>query len=459
MSNQRNQRRGIAVSWAGAEGRAATLIGVIAPTTERLPGGFRYLDSYNGPPISPHLDYQTSQSEQPRFFPLSAVGQGHLRDSERDDLHQVFLSALPGDWGRTVMASHSPTYVRASPFEKLWMLDERRVGALQFTPTTATNPGQWNEFIEGLEALEAVRKQVREFSSRLFATKRIPFAIGTERQKWALTVNSGITPKCAFKLENSQQGEEYVAKFSQENLSLYDEVAVEAAMLDLSLTAGLDTVLPMPVECSDGSSVLCTRRFDTREDGTYKHVINAATALDLPLNAAADYTDVAAFLRESGSKSEEDVSELYGRMLFNAYINNTDDHLGQFEFLMDEGGDWSLAPNLDLLVDVTAPGGQHKLTMAGAGTVEHSLDWIDQRAEAMGVPREQAREIGERIVQALVVQWEGMTTSNGVDTETRAELEQAMQYDQLVLLHREMLAARTLDDTAKHSDPAPRMGM
>jgi len=50
---------------------------------------------------------------------------------------------------------------------------------------------------------------------------------------------------------------------------------------------------------------------------------------------------------------QEDLEELYRRMIFNYVYNNNDDHLKNYTFLMDKQGKWRLSPAYDLMYNNT----------------------------------------------------------------------------------------------------------
>jgi hypothetical protein len=92
-------------------------VGMIALPTSASPGGFAYAEDYKGPPLCPDLDRANNGGRA--FFPVRNPNP-NLRGRYAHDLHPLFAEALPGPWGEHVMASHSASYGRASPGEKLW---------------------------------------------------------------------------------------------------------------------------------------------------------------------------------------------------------------------------------------------------------------------------------------------------------------------------------------------------
>ena len=59
------------------------------------------------------------------------------------------------------------------------------------------------------------------------------------------------------------------------------------------------------------------------------------------------YVDIASIIEEICIHPEEDLRELWNRMIFNILISNTDDHLRNHGFVLLESG-WSLSPGYDI---------------------------------------------------------------------------------------------------------------
>ncbi len=280
-------RRYITVQRQSAVGAWLDVGHILIPEGD-LPGGFRYADAYQGPPLAPELDYRSHGGVDPRFFPITTNGLLHLRAPDRPDLHGVFQEALPGRWGENVMVSHVPSYGKSTPAEKLWMLGDRLAGGLRFEAGGGSCSEKW---IDGEEALVALRRQVNAFVEKLAQRVR-PAPLGDKNQRWALTSNGGQTPKCAFK----RGGVEYVAKFSTTFLGTIETTRVERGMADISHMAGLDTAEATLIEIEDGDAVLLSRRFDVDDKGTRVLITGRFLVIDRPHTlrftwSASDFPD------------------------------------------------------------------------------------------------------------------------------------------------------------------------
>ena len=64
-------------------------------------------------------------------------------------------------------------------------------------------------------------------------------------------------------------------------------------------------------------------------------------------NQTPSYFELAEFIQYSGASPDEDLQELWRRIVFNIAISNTDDHLRNHGFIITEDG-WRLSPAYDM---------------------------------------------------------------------------------------------------------------
>ena len=107
--------------------------------------------------------------------------------------------------------------------------------------------------------------------------------------------------------------------------------------------------------------VLLVRRFDVNtSDNGRVHMISMRTLYgERPGHLAGTYQDLADTLRQCSSDPAKDIQDLYRRMIFNAAIGNTDDHLKNLWMLGGPDG-FRLSPGFDLTPDVNR-NNQHTL--------------------------------------------------------------------------------------------------
>ena len=90
------------------------------------------------------------------------------------------------------------------------------------------------------------------------------------------------------------------------------------------------------------------KRFD-RDDGKRIHFASAMTMIGKVDGESSEssYLDLVAFIRANGASPTEDLLELWKRVVFNMLVSNTDDHLRNHGFILDDNG-WRLSPLYDV---------------------------------------------------------------------------------------------------------------
>jgi serine/threonine-protein kinase HipA len=93
-----------------------------------------------------------------------------------------------------------------------------------------------------------------------------------------------------------------------------------------------------------------TKRFD-READKHIHFDSAMTLLGRTdgdnYAAGYSYLDLAQFIIQHGARPNDDLDELWKRIVFSIAISNTDDHLRNHGFLLMPQG-WILSPDYDI---------------------------------------------------------------------------------------------------------------
>lgn len=137
---------------------------------------------------------------------------------------------------------------------------------------------------------------------------------------------------------------------------------IEAAYYNMAIAAGIDME-----ECRllsvEGTNHFLTKRFD-RRDGK-KIFVQTLAAIN---PEASSYEDLIDTCRELNI-SESEIEQIFIRMVFNVMANNTDDHNKNFSFLIDEFGNWRIAPAYDMTfifnMDGTGPNLRRRLSIGG----------------------------------------------------------------------------------------------
>ena len=97
-----------------------------------------------------------------------------------------------------------------------------------------------------------------------------------------------------------------------------------------------------------------------------------------------DYLEVAETLTEFGSRTSEDLQQLWRRIAFSIAIHNTDDHLRNHGFLRDGRAGWRLSPVFDINPNPDV-GTQRVTGIGGAHQREDEIEGLTMYAESFRV--------------------------------------------------------------------------
>ena len=196
--------------------------------------------------------------------------------------------------------------------------------------------------------------------------------------------------------------------------------AVEYAYALMAQAAGIEMT-----ECrllSEGSRRhFMTRRFDRTQQGEKLHVqtVAALEHIDYNVPGRYSYEGVADLARELGL-GVTTTEELYRRMVFNVVARNQDDHVKNFAFTMDRGGQWRLSPAYDITW-ACKPGNRwlkaHQLSINGKRD-DFTREDLYAFARAAGLKRGRDRTILGEVSEA-VRGWPQLADEIGVSSELR----------------------------------------
>lgn len=142
----------------------------------------------------------------------------------------------------------------------------------------------------------------------------------------------------------------YIAKFSAQ-ADVYNVVKAEFVAMRLASHAGLN-VAPVRLTRAAGKDVLLVERFDREWSGegwARRAMVSGLTLLGLDEMMAryASYQDLAEIIRLRFQDPRATLHELFGRLMFNILVGNTDDHARNHAAFWD-GQALTLTPAYDI---------------------------------------------------------------------------------------------------------------
>ena len=272
----------------------------------------------------------------------------------------VFLDSSPDRWGQTLMrrreALQAKDEQRVARTLYSWdfllgVQDITRQGALRFrfvgSETFLANEALAAPPVTNLVELAAIAKELtRKNIDNLDQLKRwlaVLVAPGASL--------GGARPKANFCDTN---GALWIAKFPSADDDR-DIGAWEGVTWWLARQAGID-MPPAKVErLGQGAHhTFCVQRFDRTtavqdKPGRRRFYASAMTLLNKDVSEGISYLDLAEFLARRGDSDhiQEDLEQLFRRVVFNVTVGNRDDHLRNHGFILGKRG-WRLSPAFDV---------------------------------------------------------------------------------------------------------------
>lgn len=266
----------------------------------------------------------------------------------------VFLDSMPDTWGRTLMKRRAAVIANEKGISVqtlydidflLGVHDESRMGALRFKldpdgafldndPISPTPPwASIRELQYGASLMESNKdtSEVRKWLAMLIAPGS---SLGGARPKANII---------------DEKGQLWIAKFPSKN-DITDKAAWEYLAYQLAIGAGIEMSECKMEHVTGKYRTFFTKRFDREKQGRI-HFASAMTMTgkneELIRDDIPSYLDIVEFIQFSGGFVDEDLRQLWRRIVFNITISNTDDHLRNHGFILTKQG-WRLSPAFDI---------------------------------------------------------------------------------------------------------------
>jgi serine/threonine-protein kinase HipA len=299
---------------------------------------------------SASFEYDKTWLENPVRFslePALQVGPGAFHTPADTPMFGAIGDSAPDRWGRALMrraerrrAERQGTAPRALQEIDFLLLvdDEARQGALRFAEKEG-GPFLREEGVKRIpplvelpELLSAAEHVVEDKDTE--EDLRLLFAPGSSL--------GGARPKASV---IEKDGQLAIAKFPRRDDEI-NTVLWEAVALALAAKSGIP-VPALRIETVSNKPVILLRRFD-REGTRRVPFLSAMSMLGAKDRDTRSYLEIVDALRQHGAAPNEDMAQLWRRLVFNILISNTDDHLRNHGFLYAGQEGWRLSPAYDL---------------------------------------------------------------------------------------------------------------
>ena len=351
--------------------------------------GRRYLQAPDAEPLNPeHLPLRNAAFVLP---------ERRIRDGGAMPL--TLRDALPDSWGRKVLEIRQGRPL--SDIDALLLTNDDRIGAMVFSESLPIESGAPPSALLSLEALAQASRRIEA-----------GLEIGPDMHRLLRGGSlGGARPKAAF----VHEGRRHIAKFASRGDD-HDVEVIEAATLWLADACGI-TVPPFVLQPLAVGHALLVERFDRAgpvDDEQRFHYLSASALLDVPYESSlGSYVELAQLLRRISLRPQEDLAELFRRLVFNLAVGNSDDHVKNHGALR-QGQAWRLAPAFDLVMQLGGHTGYQELAIL-AGRHASSLALAREAAPHFGLMAVEAEEIILAIGETVAVHAAASVASAGGD--------------------------------------------
>jgi serine/threonine-protein kinase HipA len=347
----------------------------------------------------------------------------------------AFADTAPDAWGRRVIQrahvkrrAADSTLPPLTEFDYLASVDDfSRVGALRLIDAKGQFLGSSSRSrtppLIDLSKIAASMRRVEDGTEN---------ATDLEYLQGNATSLGGLRPKCSVLDENGLLA---IGKFP----SAKDERSiVRAEVLALRLVAHAGSVAAAArVVVIDEVEIAVIQRFDRAGAGARIPYLSGGSLLQARRDEDRAYTELADVIRRIGAAPNEDLRELWRRLVINLLITNVDDHLWNIGFLYAGDGKWRLAPAFDVN-PFPDKDRESKTWLSEASGPITSMEQLLSEANYFALTRSEAEAAAGGIALKLA-HWRelGASASIGLGVEDLDELALAFE-------HKDAEAARAL---------------
>ena len=344
---------------------------------------------------------------------------------------RVFLDSCPDRWGRLLMKRREAALAKQDGrriqllTETDYLLgvhDQYRMGGLRF------KLGPVGEFLDSNDKLAAPpMSSLRELEHAVSKVEDDQQSDDPDYLKWLFMLISpgsslgGARPKACVVDDDESL---WIAKFPS-RYDDYDIGAWEYVVYQLALDAGIEMAESRIQRFNSPFHTFITKRFD-RKGSKRLHFTSAMTQLGYyDGDYEASYLELAEYITQHGADSAIDLEQLWRRIVFNIAVSNTDDHLRNHGFMLDQKG-WRLSPAYDLN-PVTPSNGLHLNITESDNRLDFDLALEVISYFRISPPR--AEEILAEVLRS-VSNWREKANAIGINRAQQERMEQAFNDSQ-----------------------------
>lgn len=402
---------------------------------ETVTAGRYHLESHDGVPVGRFI-YGRSYRDNRNAVPLDPFALPVVaRTFETAKMAGIFgalRDASPDTWGRSVIEKQLRR-TDLSEIDYLLHSPEDRAGALSFG-LNVEPPGPVRNFNRVLQLEVLLREAERYIRDEAPAPQSRLIAEQVEALIHAGTSLGGARPKNVVEDEDGL----WVAKFPHPD-DRWNVPRVEAATLALARECGLQ-VAETRVQTVANRDVLLVKRFDREKakGGYFRHRMVSGLTVLLAEDSHRDrdrwsYVLLADELKRWSHRPDQDLRELFNRMVFSALVSNTDDHPRNHAFIAP-GPSFQLSPAYDLtpMPHISVERRDLAMTIGRFGRYANQSNILSS-AGAFRLKQDEASVIVKTMVETVKNRWYTVLRGTGVSEKDCEAVSRAFVYAGLFL--------------------------
>lgn len=334
----------------------------------------------------------------------------------------IFMDSCPDRWGQVLMKrreaveakeeGRSPRSLDAWDF-LLGVQDCTRMGALRFSL-----PGE-EDFLANEAFSAPPLTSLAELEAVAFELSKEKHDDLEQVKQWLKVLVApgsslgGARPKANIL---DKQGQLWIAKFPAAKDS-YDVALWEKVLHDMAHDCGIDVPESTVKKLNGGQHTFLVKRFDRKLNNRI-FFTSAMARLNHCDGDEASYLEMAEFLTTQGDPDyiQDDLKELFTRVVFNVVTANRDDHLRNHGFVRVPQG-WRLAPAFDM--NPSFDKADHALAL-DLSNHHPDLQNVLGTSNFYGLSQQDAKEIIKDVC-SVVSMWERRAAQLGIGRLDRLE--------------------------------------
>ena len=320
----------------------------------------------------------------------------------------VFFDSLPDKHGMPFIDRYFEKQ-GLKPFEvtalhKLAFIGERGMGAIEYRPKEEDSATTTDLCINAKEAYQKMKHSLDKDDSSIEVLMNIRQSVspvGGGRPKMLVSYNY-TTGKIKLNKNKLHSGyRRAIIKFDEmyAYMGSIGLTKLEYIFMSMAKEVGINTAEFQLIKEGNAQHLLI-KRFDRDKNDAKVHMCTASGLMhiDISILKAVSYEELFLLTRKV-TKSQEDIVELFRRMVLNILIFNFDDHAKNFAYLMDRDGNWNLSPAYDITYSKGAL--KSHTTTIGGKDLNISRDDILKIAKVQSIKPKTATKIIDNCIKTV----------------------------------------------------------